>query len=406
MPQEAINATLDLDGLEVLGTSVSDDGVELVVQSSFEAGSCRRCGGIAAESKDRPQVLVRDLSVSGQAVMLRWIKRRWRCGYCAATWTESHSQIPPRARMTVRFRVHLATQAIRERNFSQVAAAEGVSYDTVARAHRERADLLERERPKPPPRLLALDEAAVRKGHSYCTVISDPERRYVMDSLPGRGGIGLVAWLSDLPPDVKDGIEAVVLDMFGPFHLAVAAALPNATRVADKFHVLRNVNLALDRQRSRIQGRGRKTGARKLLFRRRYLLLRGLESLTAADRHRLDAMFFDHPELATGWQLKEGFRAIYELAGSHEDAAAMLERWIELAASSAIPEFEKLARNLIGWRAELLAYFDYRITNGYAEGITNRIKVIKRQAYGVPSFDSFRRRILVECGAPKVGVPA
>ena len=406
MPDEAINATLDLAGLEVLGTSVSGDGVEIVVQSSLEAGSCRRCGGIAAEPKERPQVLVRDLSVSGHAVMLRWIKRRWRCGYCAATWTESHPQIPPRARMTVRFKAHLATQAIRERNFSQVAAAEGVSYDTVARAHRARAGLLERKRADPRPRVLAIDEAAVRKGHSYCTVISDPERRYVVDSLPGRGGIALVAWLSQLPDDVKDGIEAVVLDMFGPFHQAVAAALPNVPRVADKFHVLRNVNLALDRQRSRLQGRGRKTGARKRLFRKRYLLLRALGSLTVADRHRLDSIFFDHPEMALGWQLKEGFRAIYELASSRDDAAGMLESWFELAASSRIPEFEKLARNLMGWRPELLAYFDYRITNGYAEGITNRIKVIKRQAYGVPTFDSFRRRILVECGAPRVGVPA
>lgn len=406
MPQEAINATLDLDGLEVLGTSVSAEGVEFVIQSTLEAGSCRRCGGIAAEPKERPQVLVRDLSVSGHPVMLRWVKRRWRCGYCTATWTETHPQIPARSRMTVRFKVHLATQAIRERNFSQVAAAEGVSYDTVARAHRARAELLERERAKPPPRLLAVDEAAIRKGHSYCTVISDPERRYVLDSLPGRGGVALVAWLSQLPHDVKDGIEAIVLDMFGPFHLAVAAALPQVPRVADKFHVLRNVNLALDRQRSRIQGRGRKTGARKRLFRKRYLLLRAFESLSVADRHRLDSLFFDHPELAAGWQLKEGFRAIYELAGSRQDAALMLESWFHAATSSGIPEFEKLARNLRGWRAELLAYFDYRVTNGYAEGITNRIKVIKRQAYGVPTFDSFRRRILVECGEPKAGVPA
>lgn len=406
MRDEAINATLDLDGLKVLGSSVAPDGIELVVQSSLEAGSCRRCGGIAAEPKERPQVLVRDLTISGQAVMLRWIKRRWRCGYCAATWTESHPQIPPRARMTVRFKAHLAQQAIRERNFSQVAAAEGVSYDTVARAHRARAELLERERANPPPRLLAIDEAAIRKGHSYCTVISDPEHRYVVESLPGRGGVALVAWLSQLAPEVKDNIEAVVLDMFGPFHLAVAAALPHVPRVADKFHVLRNVNLALDRQRSRIQGRGHKTGARKRLFRKRYLLLRALESLGAADRHRLDALFFDHPELALGWHLKEGFRTIYELGSSREHAAHLLERWFELATSSGIPEFEKLGRNLRGWRPELLAYFDYRATNGYAEGITNRIKVIKRQAYGVPSFASFRRRILVECGAPKAGVPA
>ncbi len=164
MPDQAINATLDLEGLEVLGASISSESIELVIQSRLEAGSCQRCGGIAAEPKERPQVLVRDLSVSGHAVMVRWIKRRWRCGYCSQTWTESHPQIPPRARMTVRFKAHLAQQAIREKNFSQVAATSGVSYDTVARAHRARAELFERERSNPPPRVLAIDEAAVRRA--------------------------------------------------------------------------------------------------------------------------------------------------------------------------------------------------------------------------------------------------
>lgn len=406
MRDEAINATLDLGGLEVQAISVGDDTIEVVVESRLEAGSCKRCGGIAAEPKERPQILVRDLPISGRPVLLRWIKRRWRCGYCAATWTESHPEIPPRARMTQRFRAHLAQRAIDERNFSQVASAEAVSYDTVNRAHRDRADLLETTRDRPPPRILAIDEAAIRKGHSYCTVVSDPIHRYVVDSLPGRGGVGLAAWLSQLPADVKDSLEAVVvLDMFGPFHLAVAAALPHIPRIADKFHVLRNVNLALDRQRSRLQGRGHKIGARKKLFRRRFLLLRALDSLSGADRHRLDALLLEHPELALGWHLKEGFRLIYE-APTRDVAARMLEDWFELAAASEIPEFERLARNLRGWRPELLAYFDHRMTNGYAEGITNRIKTIKRQAYGIPTFDSFRRRILVECGMPKAGIPA
>ncbi|MCA1709378.1 MAG: ISL3 family transposase, partial [Actinobacteria bacterium] len=402
---EAINATLGLDGFDVLGASVVPDGIELVVESSIDAGSCKACGGIAAEPKERPQVLVRDLPISGRPVMLRWIKRRWRCGYCAATWTESHPEIPPRARMTERFKAHLAQRAIYERNFSQVARTESVSYETVARAHRCRAELLEATRRRPPIAILAIDEAAIRKGHHYCTVISDPVHRYVVDSLPGRGGVCLVEWLSQLPTEAKDNLQAVVLDMFGPFHLAIAAALPHIPRVADKFHVLRNVNLALDRQRSRLQGRGHKIGARKRLFRRRFLLLRALDSLTVVDRHRLDEVLLEHPELARGWHLKEGFRLVYG-APSRDVAERMLEDWFELAVDSGIPEFEKLARNLSGWRPELLAYFDHRVTNGYAEGITNRIKTIKRQAYGVPTFDSFRRRILVECGMPKVGIPA
>lgn len=402
---EAINATLDLDGIEVVAVSITEGVIEIVVESHVGAGSCRACGGIAGEAKERPQVLVRDLPISGRPVLLRWVKRRWRCSYCAKTWTETHPQIPARARMTVRFKVHLAARAVAERNFTQVARAEGVSYDTVVKAHRDRAELAQHNRPRPRPRILAIDEAAIRKGHSYCTVISDPERRYVLDTLPGRGVGALASWLSALDDEVKESIEGVVMDMFEPFHMAVSSALPDVERIADKFHVLRNVNHALDRQRSRLQGRGRKTGNRKRLFRSRFLLLRAGDSLSSSDRDRLDQIFFEHPELAYGWQLKESFRDFYEMSTTGE-AADALEQWFHQAETSGIPEFVWLAGNLRRWKPQLLAYFTYRITNGYAEGITNRIKVIKRQGYGVPNFDSFRRRILVECGTPKLGIPA
>jgi transposase len=55
------------------------------------------------------------------------------------------------------------------------------------------------------------------------------------------------------------------------------------------------------------------------------------------------------------------------------------------------------AHGLRKWRGEFLAYFDQHATNGYAEGITNKIKVIKPHAYGLPTFPGFRDRILLCC---------
>lgn len=180
MPGQAINATLGLEGLEVLGAAVSGELIELVVESHIKAGCCRSGGGIASEPKERPEVIIRDLAISGRPVMLRWRKRRWRCTYCSSSWTESHPRIPARARRTVRFKAHLAYRATAEGNFSQVAVSEAVSYDTVARAHRRRANLLRQMRPRPAPRVISIDEAAVKKGHSYNTVISDVLARYVI----------------------------------------------------------------------------------------------------------------------------------------------------------------------------------------------------------------------------------
>ncbi|MDP9222924.1 MAG: transposase, partial [Actinomycetota bacterium] len=116
--------------------------------------------------------------------------------------------------MTVRFKAHLATRAQREGNFAQVAATEGVSYDTVARAHRARAGLIRALRPRPAPTVLAIDEAAFKKGQDYNTVVSDVTNRYVLETLRERDGDWLAAFLLGFDDDFKAGIQAVVMDLW------------------------------------------------------------------------------------------------------------------------------------------------------------------------------------------------
>lgn len=408
MPEQAINATLNLDGLEVIGVAAFGELIELVIESRLGAGSCRSCGGIAPEPKERPEVVVRDLAISGRSVVLRWRKRRWRCTYCQNSWTEAHPQIPSRARMTLRFKEHLANEAVAQGNFSQVAAREAVSYDTVARAHKARADLVRQQRPRPAPKVISIDEAAMRKGHSYNTVISDVLARYVFDTIEGRSAKPLVKWFDDLDPKVREGIEVVVMDMSSTYRSIIASVLPNAVRVADKFHVVRAANLALDRVRARSQGRGtkRKSGWPRRLFQCRFALLRSLNNARPDDADRLKVVFDVFPEVHQAWRLKEGLREVYEERDPRE-AALALDVWLGLVRRAGIPEFDKLAETVQRWRPEILNHFVYRVTNAYAEGITNRIKVIKRQAYGFRNFVNFQDRILVQCGMPKaLRVPA
>jgi transposase len=60
--------------------------------------------------------------------------------------------------------------------------------------------------------------------------------------------------------------------------------------------------------------------------------------------------------------------------------------------------FDAFAKGLRQWRTELLGYFEEPTTNGYAEGVINKVKVIKRRAYGLPKFAGFRKRVVIACG--------
>lgn len=408
MPEQAINATLDLEGLEVLGVESFRDVIEIVVESTNGAGACRGCGGLAPEPKERPEVLVRDLSISGRMVVLRWRKRRWRCSYCAHTWTETHPQIPARSRMTLRFRRHLADQAAAQGNFSQVAAQQRVSYDTVARAHRGLAEFVRALRPPPGPKVISIDEAAVRRGYNYNTVVTDVLARYVIGTIPGRREEALVRWFSGLDAGVRDGIEVVVMDMSRFYRSAINRILPQAAVVADKFHVVKAANYALDRVRARSQGKRPRSakGWPRRLFRCRFALLRPGDQLSAEDERRLRAVFDVFPEVATAWRLKEALREVYAVTDATE-AALSLDVWAQLVARAGIAEFKTLSKMIGWWREEVLNHFTYGMTNAYAEGVTNRIKVIKRQAYGLPNVANFEDRILVQCGLPKaMRIPA
>ena len=152
-------------------------------------------------------------------------------------------------------------------------------------------------------------------------------------------------------------VKGVAMDMHEPFRQAVEMCLPQAKVVVDKFHLIRHVNGTVDKVRSRLQG-GSSRGKRRDLFKSRYTLLKGGERLADWEKERLDQLFHRYPELERAWVLKE------------------------------------LLRTVANWREEILNYFDYRITNGFVEGKNNRIKTIKRMAYGYRNMDNFRMRIL------------
>ena len=207
----------------------------------------------------------------------------------------------------------------------------------------------------------------------------------------GCGKTNLEKYFTALPdPEI---VEVVAMDMHEPFRQAVQICLPKANIVADKFHVITHVNQALDKVRTRLQSKESK-GRKWLLFHSRYLLLRKAESLDYEEQLKLTHLFGLYSELAIAWNLKEGLRKWYK-SSSGAEAEASLSHWEESIRQSGLREFRAVLSIFRNWRNEILNYFDYHVTNGFVEGKNNRIKAIKRMAYGYRNIDNFRRRILL-----------
>lgn len=405
--QEHLTRLLGLEGMTVIAIREAGQIVEIDLESAATTSVCPQCARATSDVKERPCVRVRDLPIAGRTTYLCWRKRRFRCGACGGSFSESHSELPTRQRVTRRFRRRLWELASAGGAHAEIAGAERTTRYQVARAFElgsarafARCDL-------PPPRRLSLDEAHHRRGRELVTVVSDLDRRCVVELLPGRGRAEVERYLRSLSEREKRAIEVVAIDPYSPYRRALQSVLPQARIVLDPFHVVRGANDALDtvrRQRQRFRRRARAVsseqrtdGFRPQLWRARRRLLKGAERLGESERRQLCSLFEQEPLLAEAWGLKERLRAVYR-AGDRAQAERRLEAFEAAVERAALPSFTAFAKGLRPWRQELLAYFDEPTTNGYAEGVINKVKVIKRRAYGLPSFDSFRRRVLVACG--------
>lgn len=113
---------------------------------------------------------------------------------------------------------------------------------------------------------------------------------------------------------------------------------------------------------------------------------------------RLEQMYALSPQLKQLHQLKEAFRTISETDHSREQACQHLEAWIVQVEASGVKSLGKFVQTLRHWWEQILNYFSERLTSGLVEGLNNRLKLIKRRAFGYRNFEHFRLRVLEECG--------
>lgn len=405
---DRIGVPLELDGFEVIDSEVVGGVLEVSVRSTRRP-ACHHCGSVSVTGHGRHERLVRDRACSYPCV-LRWSQRRFRCNDCEQTFRESHPAVAGKKRVTERFRRHLFERACIE-PFTDVAASERVSGYRIEEAFEAHAAAELVELDPDPPRVLSLDESAFRKRFRFHTVFSDPERGAVLDLVEGRGKGAVFGGLLGMSDQARHRIETVVMDCHWPYRRAVEEALPKVRIVVDKFHIIRSIDAAAQRVRMRLGKRryrqrvGHAGGVSRqhnpannpTIYRARWVFMKRAHKLSDGERQWLEAVFdASVDELRLAWLLKEQFAAIYD-APDRAEAERRLAVWIDHITEAGLPEFLNTWRTLQWWSEQILNYFDDRMTNSFAEGITNKIKVLKRRSYGFRDPFRYRQKVLLSC---------
>ncbi len=365
----------------------------LEVEKTSELEVCPRCASPSSSVYDHRTAVVKDAPIRDKLPILHIRKRRFFCKTCQRPFTEPVPGVKKGHRTTDRYRRSLLWAC---EHFSDLKAvrrfyrcSDGVLYDAVY----EQLELRRRRHLLYPwPAVLGIDEHFFKHDRKtgmrqFATVLVDFKGRRLLEVVDGKTTAQLELALGHIAG--RENVRFVCLDLCDPFKNFARSFFPQATLIADKFHVLRLLSPAINRRRRAI------TGDRRSLEVRRWLLRNGPD-LHPTQRFLLNQWLERFPELQELYHLKEALHGFYRIRGQRRAERALTGMTDRMAAST-LPEVQTLRRTLMKWRREILAYFATRLTNGRTEGFNNKAKVVKRRAYGYRSFRNYRLRLLNAC---------
>jgi len=250
--------------------------------------------------------------------------------------------------------------------FQDVAKKLGMNWHTVERIFYEKACEQFQYSAKQFPQVLGVDEISNKKGHKqYLLVISDLQRKCVIEVLPDRLKETLVKWLYSLPIWVRENICVVSIDLWEPYKQAVQEVLPHAEIVADRYHVMKNLNKVLDKAQSKILQVLKRLPIEDIsstLKGFRWVLLKNQDNLDADEKQKLQAVYVLSPLVRKLHRLKERFRSIFEHITDRKQAERFLNAWICEVKQLGCEKLMKFVKTLEHWWEHILNYFNQRVS--------------------------------------------
>ena len=377
--------------LECTREEYKGNTIILHVQTKERIKTCPRCGRrhfVKNGYRFRDFV---GLPIGGKKVIIRMKVQRYKCKDCDFDQQERIPFATGSRSYTHRFAKYVV-DLLRGMTLQDVSNHLGVSWDTVKEIH---STYLERH--YSPPSLegvenIGIDEFADRKGHVYKTIVVDLDSGRILYVGDGKGTDALKGfWKKVKRKGVR--IKHVATDLSTAFIASVMENCPEATLVFDHFHVVKLMNEKLDDIRRKAYNMEKDVNKRKVLKGTRYLLLgNGADIFDKQYRTRLDNALAMNEPLSKAYYLKEQLREIW-MQPMKSMAEDVFDDWVRQAEQSKIPQLMKMAVTMKAFRRGILAWYDCHLSTGKVEGINNKIKVMKRNAYGFRDDKYFTLRL-------------
>ncbi len=381
---------LGLQEANVTNISENEEGLQISIEIPKKKHLCPCCGMPTTTVHDYRRQKIKDISAFGKAVSIIYRKRRYCCKKCGKRFYEKNTFLPRYHRMTSRLVADIIDKLRSVRSFTDVAKESGLSVSTVIRIF----DHISYPKPAALPSALAIDEFKGNTwGEKYQCILTDPKNRRVLDILPQRYGKYLYDYFKEYPRENRENVDWFVSDMWRVYADSASVWFKNAEQVVDKYHWIRQVMWAFEAVRKDEQKKLSPELRKYFKRSKRLLTMRQSKLKNDEQRTQVNVMLYYSANITNAYFLKESFLKILDSNDREKAKKAMIE-WIMDAEKCGIKPFERCARTMQNWFTGIMNSFDTPLTNGFTEGCNNKIKVLKRTAYGYQNFRRFRNRIL------------
>lgn len=381
-----------LKGVKIEKIEEIDERVALYLSLPVKPHKCPNCNQYTKKIHDYRVRKIHHLKLFERLTVLFYRRRRYACD-CGKRFSEDTSFVDRYQRYSKEWNQVAQIRSFKAKTFKEAADSLGTSSATILRRFKKVAKG-HLKMNKQLPKRIAIDEY---KGDTdagkFQLVIANADTHEPIDILPNRRKDTIKEYLYKFGSQV----ELVVMDMNPSFKAAVNQTLRRPVIVADRFHFCRYIYWAVDEVRRKVQ-KDWHAYDRKKCKRMRFVLYKRSTKLTERDRFYLDRYTGFSDELKKAHELKEAYCEWFDWAKTSNDMKEIKSRlnaFYRKVEKANIPAFLKAIRTLKNWQTEILNSFAFDYSNGFLEGINNKTKVMKRNAYGFRRFEHARAKILL-----------
>lgn len=389
----------DIDGiigLPFLKIQRVEEGSKLVLEVEYVGKvSCPHCQGSRTRKKTKFWRMVRHVSYGNRLCTLKVQSFKYYCLGCHKYFNLRIPGVLPRLRATEPFRREVFDKHHHGMTGKDLSRMLGLGQATIERWYQDHLKYRVRESHSEYdcPMILGIDEHFFTRRLGFATTFVDLRNHRVMDVALGRSEGSLDAYLRRLKN--RDRVRFVLMDMSETYRGIVKKYFPNATIIADRFHVMRLVNHQFLRVWSTLDERGRKNRGLLSLFRRHS------RNLSPEQKINFDRYLNEIPGLKYLYQFKDELMELFtQKSRTRRQCKKLIPEFLtRIRELKEIPfaPLRTLGETLDSWSEEIVRMWRFRKTNSITEGFHNKMEMISRRAYGFRNFENYRLRVLATC---------